>query len=433
MKKISSLLAVCFSTCIQLAQAQIPGDICNWDNDRKAAIVLTFDDWSPGHSPIVVPELQSRSLHATFFVMNSTASYSWSQINVAHTNGNEIANHTKTHPHLTTKTPAELSDDIRGMKVLIDQHYTQNGITFAYPYGEYNQAVLDSVKASGHIAARGVQPPSGYTYNFAANGDAYYKITTYTMGPSVTATMFNTQVQNVINGGGLLTFLYHSVDNASNTYGDNWYSQVKQADLQVQLDKLASVKNTAWITTFSEAIKYHKEKNCATLAETQAPDGITWKFNLTDTLSNNTVYNQPLSIKLKKNGINYLSIIQNGVVLPIDLNRNDSIMFHAIPDGGEITLTTYFNMAATASQAANANITVSPIPSNGIVNIHAAKPVRVSSIAVIDVSGNTIAEKKNVDLSTDVHIDLTTYKEGNYLIYIYEGDVVIVKKVIRVN
>jgi peptidoglycan/xylan/chitin deacetylase (PgdA/CDA1 family) len=432
MKKIRTLLTA-YIASMYMVQAQIPNAICNWDNDRKAAIVLTFDDWSPGHSAIVVPELASRNLNATFFVMNQTASNSWSQINVAAANGNEIANHTKTHPHLKDKTAAELKDEIRAMKTLIDQRYTQNGITFAYPFGEYNQTVLDSVKASGHIGARGVQNPTNYTYNFAPNGDAYYKIAAYAMGPSVTPALFNTQVQNVINGGGLLTFLYHSVDNATNSNGDTWYAQVKQADLQTQFDKLVSVNNTAWVTTFAQAIKYHKEKNCATLTETQAANGTTWKLNLTDTLSNNAVYNQPLSIKIKKNGVNYISVTQNGVVLPIDLNRNDSIMFRAVPDGGEITLTTDFVTSTKASQAANANITVSPVPSNGVITIRAFNPVTASSIAVYDMSGNKLFEKKHVNLSADVEFDLTSLKEGSYLIYIYDGNTVVVKKAIRLN
>ena len=99
MKNRLFLLLLLLTGFIQFVQAQVPGGVCNWDNDKKAAIVLTFDDWSPGHSPIVVPELQSRGLNATFFVMNTTASYSWPQIIAAAGNGNEIGNHTKTHPN----------------------------------------------------------------------------------------------------------------------------------------------------------------------------------------------------------------------------------------------------------------------------------------------------------------------------------------------
>ena len=344
---LSMLLLIGF---FQFVQAQVPGGVCNWDNDKKAAIVLTFDDWSPGHYPIVVPELQSRGLNATFFVTNTTGSYSWPQINATQANGNEIANHTKTHPDLTTQTAAQKNDEIRNMKTLIDQNVTsQKARTFAYPFGAFNQAVIDSVKAAGHIAARGVQPPTNYSYNFAPTNDDYYKIFTYPMDGTVTITTYNTQIQNVINGGGMLTYLYHSVDNASGTYGDNWYAQVLQTSLQQQLDKLVTVKNTVWITTFSQAVKYHKEKNCATLTQTQAPDGTTWKFNLTDTLANNSIFNQPLSIKLKMNGVNYTSVTQNGVTLVIDRIQNDSILFHAVPDKGPIILSTTASVPASGS------------------------------------------------------------------------------------
>ena len=345
---LSMLLLIGF---FQFVQAQVPGGICNWDNDKKAAIVLTFDDWSPGHYPIVVPELKSRNLNATFFVMNTTASYSWPNIITTASYGNEIGNHTKTHHDLTTLTAAQKMDEIRNMKTLIDQNVTsQKAIVFAYPYGSFNQAVIDSVKASGHIAARSVNASSGnYTYNFAPTNDDYYKILTYAMNGTITTAAFNTQITNVIAGGGLLTYLYHSVDNASNQYGDNWFAQVQQTALQNQLDQLVTYKNTVWITTFTQAVKYHKEKNCATLTQTQAPDGTTWKFNLTDTLANNSIFNQPLSIKLKMNGVAYTSVTQNGISLIIDKIQNDSILFHAVPDVGPIILSTVTSVPASTS------------------------------------------------------------------------------------
>lgn len=415
------------------AQAQMQHVICNWDNDRKAAIALTFDDWSPGHSPIVVPQLKSRSLHATFFIPNITASYSWAQITIAYNNGNEIANHTTTHAHLTAKTPAELHAEITQMKAIIEQHYTQSGITFAYPYGEYNPAVLDSVKSSGHLAARGVQPPANYTYNFAATNNGYFNVTTYAMGPSVTAAAFNAQLQKVTAGGGLLTFLYHSVDDATNSNNDTWYSQVKQADFESQLDNLVAAKDVVWVTTFVQAIKYHKEKNCALITQTQAPDGKTWKLNLTDTLSDNTVYNQPLSIKLKKNGVDYTRVTQNGAAIGIDLNRNDSIMFRAVPDQGEIILTADFATSTITGKFAADNITVSPTPNNGIINIHAAHTITPSLVVIYDVQGNRLFTKNNVTFATDLQIDLTGCREGTYLIHIYEDNLLVVKKTIRFN
>ena len=454
MKKTITFLITFVLVSMHMLQAQIPNAICNWDNDKKAAVVLTFDDWSPGQCPIATAELLKRNINGTFFIVtNNVQTWDncyWPQVIQEVTNGNEIGNHTFTHPYLSklnkwayTPSPlptglpyATLTDQLKreigGAKKTLEQYLVNEPVlTFAYPFGDYNAQVLDSIKANGHICARGVTPPTNFTYNFAVNADDYYNLNTYPMSSSVSLNTYFGQIKNVIAGGGLLTYLYHSLDNGTE-YNDNWYSQVQQSALQKQLDTLIYVKDKVWITTLAQAIKYHKEKRCASLFETQSPNGNTWKVNLTDTLSNNSVYNQPLSIKLKKNGVNYISVIQNGVVLPIDLNRNDSIMFRAVPDGGEITLTTDW-VTSTTSQTANANITISPVPSNGMITIHAAKPIATSSIAVYDMTGNKLYVKKDVSLYADLQIDLTPFKEGAYLIYIYEGDTVVVKKVIRVN
>jgi chitin deacetylase len=175
---------------------------------------------------------------------------------------------------------------------------------------------MDSVIANGHICARGVTPPTNFTYNFISQPSDYYNLPTYPMSNSVTLAQFFGQIQNVINGGGFLSFLYHSLD--SPTLPDTWYSQVEVPEFELQMDTLVSVRKQIWITTMMQAIKYHKEKNCATLSQVQAPNGSTWVLNLTDTLSNNSVYNQPLSLKLKMNGVAYTSVQQNGTALTID-------------------------------------------------------------------------------------------------------------------
>jgi len=435
-----------------VAHAQIPGGICNWDNNRKAAVVLTFDDWSPGQCPIATPELLKRNLNATFFIItNNVQTWDncyWPQVIQEVTNGNEIGNHTYTHPYLSklntwavapsgippySDLTAQITREVGGAKKTLEQYITNQPIlTFAYPFGDYNTQVLDSVISTGHICARGVTSPTNFTYDFAVNAGDYYNLNTYAMSSLVSLNTFYGQIQNVMNGGGLLTYLYHSLDNGTE-YGDNWYSQVQQSALQKQLDTLVYVKDKVWITTLVQAIKYHKEKRCASLTQTQPPDGSTWKLLLTDTLSKNTIYNQPLSIKLKTNGVNYLSVIQNGVVIPIDLVRNDSIMFRAVPDNGEITLTTAYVTATKTAQASIDNITISPVPTDGILNIHAAKPVEISSVAVFDISGKKVYDTSNVGLLNDLQIDMTAYKEGNYVIYIYQADQAIVKKAIRVN
>ncbi len=342
--KTTTLFAVAFlalSTVIQ-AFAQ-PGSICHWDHDKKAAVVLTFDDWSPGQFPIVVPELHERGLTCTFFIMLSSVTpenHPWSDVVTAASYGNEIGNHTQTHPSLTGIPAGQLSAEIREMKDSIDSNVpSQTVVSFAYPMGSYNNQIIDSLKASGHITARSTMPSSNnYSYRIGSTNNAYFVILTYPMDGAKKTSEFFQQIRNVMKGGGLLTYLYHSIDDAGGTYHDDWYARVTRDSLRKQLDTLMSVQDQVWITTLGKAIRYHREAGCATLREISPFDGEQWILGLTDTLSNDDLFDQPLTIKLKLNGITCSAISQGGQPLEIDSLFQDTVMFQAIPDRGEITV-----------------------------------------------------------------------------------------------
>jgi peptidoglycan/xylan/chitin deacetylase (PgdA/CDA1 family) len=118
-----------------------------------------------------------------------------------------MATHTKMHPDLTKLSVDQKKIEIRDAK----NYFTEklkggNVLTFAYPFGRYDQEVIDSVRNSNHIASRGVQSSAGnYTYNFAPAEDDYYKILTYAMDNKISIAQFNSQIENIIKGGGLLT------------------------------------------------------------------------------------------------------------------------------------------------------------------------------------------------------------------------------------
>jgi peptidoglycan/xylan/chitin deacetylase (PgdA/CDA1 family)/lysophospholipase L1-like esterase len=313
------------------------GKIAAWEDNKKAAVALTFDDWTRGHYAIVVPELKKRDMVATFNITTTTISTDWSLIKIAAGNGNEMANHTKTHIY---PEPSQYETEVLDAKNTIETNLSSANenykvYTFAYPFGSYDNNLINYLKTTGHIGARGVTPPINYSYNFATTENDYYKIATIGMDNTVTISKFKGYIDNVIRGGGFLTYLYHSI--YSDLVNDNSYAAIHQNNFNEQMDAVLSYGNQIWITTFSNAIKYHKEANCATLEEVQAPAGNKWVINLTDTLADNDTYNYPLTVMLKMNGENYNTVKQNGE--PLDfITSNDTIMFRAVPDGGIITL-----------------------------------------------------------------------------------------------
>lgn len=313
------------------------GAICKWQDNKKAAVVLTFDDWSAGHPAIVVPELKKRKMNATFFAVSSFVA-NWKPLYDAALDGNEIGNHTKTHPDITKLTVAQLDAEIKYTDSVINKNINiQKVTTFDYPFGTNNQTVINYLKNMSYVGARGVLPSSGnYTYNFAPNVNDYYKILTFALTSNTSISQYASELKNIVNGGGLLTYLYHSVN--SPTVTDNNYAAVSQSLFQQQLDTICSYRNKIWITTFSNALKYHREARCASLVELESASSQKWVVNLTDTITDSALYNQPLSILLRLNGKQYDMIKQGKSFLKIDSVFNDTIMFKAIPNNGPITL-----------------------------------------------------------------------------------------------
>ncbi len=409
------------------------GEICKWDDDKSAAVVLTFDDWSPGQQPIVPNELKNRGITATFFITtNLVASWNhdWPTVVSTQAKGNEIGNHTYSHPHLLTLSTLQLDTQITQVKAAIETHVPlQKVVSFAYPFGEgvgstsKDLEIRALLKATGHIGARSVSA-SNYTYNFATTDDDYYKIMTYTMSGSVSISTFENQLTQIISGGGLLTILYHSIDDANNSHGDTWFNQVKQTALQQQLDTLVSYKDKVWITTFGQAVKYHKERNCATL-NLLGTTSTTMTFSLSDTLSNNTVYNQPLSLKIFRNGINYSTVTQNGISVAVDTVLNDSIMFHAVPDAGDIVLTVG-DLGINAALFSSENIRINK--DNSVINIQLSTSMKNANVSVLDLSGKEIYKKSSVGLLDHLQIDLSGVSSGIYLLRIKSDEKTYTKK-----
>jgi len=71
--------------------------------------------------------------------------------------GFTIANHTLTHPHLENIPIEEATREIHEGRDKLEQFFGKPVEGFAYPFGTYNSAVCDAVRAAGHLYARTTQ------------------------------------------------------------------------------------------------------------------------------------------------------------------------------------------------------------------------------------------------------------------------------------
>jgi peptidoglycan-N-acetylglucosamine deacetylase len=120
---------------------------------RPKLIALTFDDGPyPIFTPLLLDELHSLGVPATFFLIGRDAEQ-WPEITrriVA--DGNEIADHTYSHPNLDQETPEQVRDEIlHGRDVLWSlAHDPSVRFLMRPPHGRYTMTTLRTAQGLGY-------------------------------------------------------------------------------------------------------------------------------------------------------------------------------------------------------------------------------------------------------------------------------------------
>mgnify|MGYP006141981715 CR=1 FL=1 len=261
MRKLFTILLGLIST-IGISQDSINVELSNWKNAKKAAIVFTFDDWSPGHGEIVVPMFIKYKVPATFYVTtkNKDLGGSWAKMKLAFEHGCEIGNHTETHPNLAEIDSVKLYKEVTEAQEILRKNIAPKvANTFAFPYGAFNSEVLKIVKKD-HIAARlaGLRYGRAWPYSLTYGKTDYFQLQTFMARDIHTPSTIKRMAVQAVKQGGMVTFMYHSIFNDS--VADKWFGPIHETMLEAHLKSIISLRADVWITTFEKAIQYHKEK-----------------------------------------------------------------------------------------------------------------------------------------------------------------------------
>jgi peptidoglycan/xylan/chitin deacetylase (PgdA/CDA1 family) len=130
------------------------------------SVVITMDDgWACTYSQ-AMPELRRRNLPFTVFVYPEIVGHgahamTWAQIRAMSEAGATIGSHTMSHPFLTLKNNPRAAGDYETFLCheLLDSRTTLekkigSPVRFlSYPYGDYDEGVLEHVSEYGYIAA----------------------------------------------------------------------------------------------------------------------------------------------------------------------------------------------------------------------------------------------------------------------------------------
>ena len=129
---------------LRSAQSLLP--LSYVDCARLPCLNLSFDD---GPNPITTPQilsiLEQNRVHADFFVVGLRAAAMPGILQREHRDGDEIGNHSWSHPDLTTLTPARVAAQISQTQAAVAAAGVPAPRLFRPPYGAVNATVESQV------------------------------------------------------------------------------------------------------------------------------------------------------------------------------------------------------------------------------------------------------------------------------------------------
>jgi hypothetical protein len=329
-----------------------PYEVGTWSGFRTAAITYTFDDNLSHQLSIAIPIFNNYGFKATLYTVASSGwvwPANWTGLQNAAAQGHEIGNHTATHPsNWCSLTSAQQEPEYDISRGIINAYIPGNQcLTVAYPYC---CAKYETMTATYFIAGRtcsGAIVP--------ATPSNFYQISSFILGTSginTTAGIIAKDNQ-AASSGGWAVYLIHAVDGSEG----GGYSPLSSTILDESLQYLDANRETFWVNTFLNVVKYIKERNDVSVSEI-SNTGDTITVSVTDTLSD-TIYNYPVTIRRPvPSGWGSANVTQNGSPVTSSIVLVGSIayvMFDAVPDGGNVVISkgTYGDVVSNGIVEAN--------------------------------------------------------------------------------
>jgi len=332
-----------------------PYEVGLWKGFRQAAISYTLDDGTANQLPVAIPIFDEFGYDATLFTVTDWVG-DWNALQQAAINGHEIASHTVTHARLNTLSGDNLIAELFNSKDAIETNIPGvQCLTIAYPNCRGGDV---GVTSQYYIAGRGC---SGLLES--STPADFYDIPAFICGSRGKINDVETFIatdNDAAAAQGWCVYLLHGIDN------DGGYSPLSSTVLRGSLEYLQANDGIFWVATFSDVVKYIRERDAVTVTETAIADTMV-TVTLTDGLADD-IYHYPISLRRTlPAGWTSVVVRQNGVTLNSSVetvNQATIVFFDAVPDGGDVEIV---KTAGGTAPAAPTGLTA--IAGNAVVDL----------------------------------------------------------------
>ncbi|MGI4863360.1 MAG: polysaccharide deacetylase family protein [Janthinobacterium lividum] len=380
------------------AQVNPAYEVATWRGFKPAAVTYTLDDNTSNQLPVAIPLFDQYNFKTTLFTVTSWGP-NWAGLRTASTNGHEVTSHTVTHPSLNTLTVAQQVTELQQSQATIKANVpTAKCETVAYPNCVLGDVpTIQASYIAGRICSGQIMPatPPDF-YNLSA-------IITGTTGSVQTAANFNAKVDAAKTAKGWCVFLTHGINS------DGGYSPTQSTELAAHLAYMNTNSADFWVGTFSEVVKYIKERNAVAVAETTV-NADQLRVTVSHTLTS-TVYNVPVTLRRVLPAIwPNAKLTLGGVAVPSTITTVSGvryIVFDAVPNQGDITLAKDNVLAASAPLAVPAaTIWPNPFADKGTLEAKGAFTYTVYSITgkLVETGQGTDSVKFGSNLTAGTYV-----------------------------
>lgn len=159
-KKTAGMAAGLLALCVVAGAAAYPALAGAWRADRQLPVycvdtqqktcAVSFDAaWGDVSTKALVDVLNRYKVKATFFVIGKWAEQYPDDVKTLQKSGMEIMSHSYAHDHMTKLSDQAITADLDHCGKVIQQITGKKPTLFRCPYGDYDDHVVNTVRACG--------------------------------------------------------------------------------------------------------------------------------------------------------------------------------------------------------------------------------------------------------------------------------------------